>query len=89
MSTSGKFNVYLFGGFRRFQHCTGHIMTGSWQGKGNQYIQLVKVLHCKLPTSGKQLPTFPLEVGLGTEPQCQRWELASVLPLCHHGPLFS
>ena len=23
---------------------------------------------CKLPTNGKQLPAFPLEIGLGTEP---------------------
>ena len=36
---------------------------GSWEGRGNQYIQLVKVLYCKLPTNGKQLPAFPLEVG--------------------------
>ena len=25
-------------------HCIGHIMTGTWKGRGNQYIQLVKVL---------------------------------------------
>ena len=31
-------------------------------GKGIQYIQLVKVLYCKLLTNGKQLPAFPLEV---------------------------
>ena len=30
--------VCLFGVLRRFQHCTGHIMTGSWKGRGNQYI---------------------------------------------------
>ena len=60
----------------------GHITTGSWEGRGNQYIQLVKVLYCKLPTNGKQLPAFPLEVGPGTEPRSQRWE-ARVLPLCH------
>ena len=59
--------IYLFGVLRRFQHCTGHIMTGSWKGRGNQYIQLVKVLYCKLPTNGKQVPAFPLEVGPGTE----------------------
>ena len=29
---------YLFGVLRRFQHCTGHITTGSWKGRGNQYI---------------------------------------------------
>ena len=28
----------------------------SWKGRGNQYIQLVKVLYCKPPTNGKQLP---------------------------------
>ena len=77
--------IYLFGVLRRFQHCTGHITTGSWKGRGNQYIQLVKVLYCKLPTNGKQLPAFPLEAVPGTEPRPQRWE-ARVLPLCHHGP---
>ena len=50
---------------RRFQHCTGHITTGSWKGRGNQYIQLVKILYFKLLTKGKQLPPFPLEVGDG------------------------
>ena len=60
--------TYLFGVLRRFQHSTGHITTGSWEGIGNQFIQLVKVLYYKLPTNGKQLPAFPLEVGLGTEP---------------------
>ena len=48
-------------------HCIGHITMGSFMGRGNQYIQLVKVLYCKLLTNGKQLPTFPLEVGPGFE----------------------
>ena len=74
---------YLFGVLRRFQHCTGHIMTGSWKGRGNH--QFVRVLYCKLPTNGKQLPAFPLEAVLGIEPRPQRWE-ARVLPLCHRGP---
>ena len=30
--------VCLFGVLRRFQHCTGHITTGSWKGRENQYI---------------------------------------------------
>ena len=60
-------------------------MMGSWKGRGNQYIQLVKVLYCKLLTNCKQLPAFPFEAGLGTEPQPQRWE-ATVLPLCYRGP---
>ena len=30
--------IYLFGVLRRFQHYTGHITTGSWKGRGNQYI---------------------------------------------------
>ena len=78
-------NIYLFGVLGRFQHCTGHITMGSWKGRGNQYIQLVRVLYCKLPTNGKQLPAFPLEAVPGTEPWPQRWE-ARVLPLCHRGP---
>ena len=39
----GQDGLYLILGLRRFQHCTGHITTGSWKGRGNQYIQLVKV----------------------------------------------
>ena len=74
---------YLFGVLRRFQHCTGHITMGSWKGRGNQYIQFVRVLYCKLPTNGKQLPAFPLEAVPVSRPQ--RWE-ARVLPLCHRGP---
>ena len=79
--------IYLFGVLCRFQHCTGHITTGSWKGRGNQYIQFVGVLYCKLPTNGKQLPAFPLEAMPGTEPQTQRWE-ARGLPLCHRGPCY-
>ena len=30
-------------------------MTGNFVGRGNQYIQVVKVMYCKLPTIGKQL----------------------------------
>ena len=83
-----KISIYLknlFGVLRRFQHCTGHITTGSWKGRGNQYIQFVRVLYCKLPTNSKQLPAFPLDAVLGIEPRPQRWE-ARVLPLCHRGP---
>ena len=76
--------IYL-GFLRRFQHCTGHITTGCWKGRGNQYIQFVRVLYCKLPTNAKQLPAFPLEVVMEIEPRPQRWE-ARVFPLCHRGP---
>ena len=79
--------IYLFRVLRCFQHCTGHITTGSWKGRGNQYIWFVRVLYCKLPTNGKQPPAFPLEAVPGIEPRPQRWE-ARVLPLCHRGPLF-
>ena len=34
---------------------------GSRKDRGNQYIEFVRVLYCKLPTNGKQLPAFPLE----------------------------
>ena len=66
-----------FGVLRRFQHCAGHITMGSWKGRGNQYIQFVRVLYCKLPTNGKQLPAFLLEAVPGTEPRPQRWEATS------------
>ena len=74
--------IYLFGFLRCFQHCTGHITTGSWKGRG----KFVRVLYCKLLTNGKQLPTFPLEVVPETKPGPQRWEVRE-LPLCHCGPL--
>ena len=80
--------IYLFGVLRRFQHCTGHTTTGSWKGRGNQYIEFVRDLYCKLPTKGKQLPAFTLEVVPGTEPWPQRWE-ARMLPLYHRGPSFT
>ena len=60
--------IYLFWVLRRFQHCTGHITTGSWKGRGNQYIQFIRVLYCKLPTNGKQLSAFPLEAMRGSNP---------------------
>ena len=77
--------IYVFGALRRFQHCTGHNMMGSWKGRGNQYIQFIRVLYCKLLTNSKQLPAFPLEAVPGTDPRPQRWE-ARVLPLCHCDP---
>ena len=67
-------NIYLFGVLRRFQHCTGHITMGSWKGRGNQYIEFARVLYCKLPTNGKQLPAFPHKALTGIEPRPQRWE---------------
>ena len=66
--------IYLFGVLRHFQHYTGHITTGSWKGRGNQYIEFARVVYCKLPTNGKQLPPFPLKAVM-------------VLPFCHRGPL--
>ena len=78
--------IYLFGVLCHFQHCTGHITMGSWKGRGNQYIEFIRVLYCKLPTKGKQLPAFPLEAMPGTKPQPQKWG-AGVLPLCQCGPV--
>ena len=78
--------IYLLGALRCFQHCTGHITTGSWKGRGNQYIQFVRVLYCKLLTNGKQLPAFPLGIRPGFELRSQRWDM-TVLPLFHRGPI--
>ena len=75
---------YLFiWGLRYYQHFTGHITTGSWKSRGNQHMQFVRVLYCKLPAN--LIPAFPFQTLPGTKPRNQRWE-ASVLPLCHHGP---
>ena len=71
--------INLFGILRCFQHCIGHITKGSWKGRGNQYIQFIRVLYCKLPTNGKQLPASQLEAVLETKPQPQRWEAK-----CYH-----
>ena len=54
-------------------------MTGSWKGRGNQYIELVKVLYWKLQTNGKQLPPFPLEAVPGTELQPPRWDHSATM----------
>ena len=75
--------IYLFGVFTSLS--TLYRSTGSLKGRGNQYIQFARVVYCKLPTNGKQLPAFPLKAVTGIEPRPQRWE-ARVLPLCHRGP---
>ena len=48
--------IYLFWVLRRFQHCTGHITTGSWKGRGNQYKQFIRVctVNCR-PTASNYL----------------------------------
>ena len=74
----------LFGVLHRFQHCTGHITTGSWKGRGNQYIEFARVVYCKLPTNGKQLPAFPLKAVTGIEPPTSEvgGESVTTLPPC-------
>ena len=73
------FNVTFNTLYRSYQRMA------SCMGRANQYIQLVRVLYCKLPTNGKQLSAFPLEVRPGIELRFQRWE-ARVLPFCHCAP---
>ena len=73
-------SLCLFGVLRRFQHCTGHITTGSWKGRGNQYIEFARVVYCKLPTNGKQLPAFPLKAVTGIEPPTS--EVGGEIKLC-------
>ena len=70
---------------RHFQHYIGYFTTGSFVGRGNQCIQLVKILYCKLPTimvDNYQLSHIKVQ-GLNCQPQ--RWE-ASLLPLRDCGP---
>ena len=52
--------IYLFGVLHHFQHRTGHIMMGSWKGRGNQYIQLVSgfcTVNCRPTTTTTSFPT--------------------------------
>ena len=84
--------IYLFGVLHRFQHCTGHITTGSWKGRGNQYIEFARVVYCKLLTNGKQLPAFPLEPVRGSNPglrggRRECYHSATVAPPCYYTKL--
>ena len=45
-------------------------------------MQFVRVLYCKLPTNGKQLPAFPFEAVPGIEPRPQRWEAIYNTTVC-------
>ena len=78
-------HLFIWGFYVPFNTVQVIITMGSFVCGGNKYIQLVKVLNCKLPSISKQLPTFPHKVR-ALNPRPQRWE-GSVLPLCHHGPL--
>ena len=78
-------NLFIYLGFYVAFNTVQVIKTGSWKGRGNQYIQFVRVPYCKLLTNGKHLPALPLKAMLGIEPRPQRWE-ARVLQLCHRGP---
>ena len=68
--------IYLFGLYIAFN--TVQVISQQVVGRA-EYIQLVKVLYCKLQTNGKQLPAFPLEVGPGTKPRSQMWEAKVLL----------
>ena len=69
---------FIYLGFNiAFNTVLGHITTGSFVAKENQYIQLVKVVYCKLPTISKLLQTFPHKIwGLNRRPQ--RWEVSVI-----------
>ena len=70
---------YLFGVLRRFQHCTGHITTGSWKGRGNQYIQFVKILTSKYQLSHLRLCRESNSGIRGGRREC--YHSATVVPL--------
>ena len=37
-------------------------------GRAEETIEFARVVYCKLPTNGKQLPAFPLKAVMGIEP---------------------
>ena len=49
------------------------------KGRGNRYTQLVKVLYCKLPANGKQLPAFPFGRAMNRVPSEVGGESVSTL----------
>ena len=58
-------------------------MMGSFMGRGNQYIQLVKVLYCKLQGDQWHVTT---RSGRESNSNLQRWEARELL-LCHRPPV--
>ena len=75
--------THLFRVLHHFQHCTGHITTGSWKGRGNQYIKFVRVLYCKLPTNGKHYQLSHLRQCREPNPASELGgESVTTLPLC-------
>ena len=78
--------IYSFGVLCHLQHCTGHIMMGSWKGGGKQYIQLGSgfcTVNCRPTASNYQLcqlrPCWELNPGLrGGRREC--YHSATVAP---------
>ena len=68
ISTVSVFIFIYLGFYVAFNTVQVYITTGSWRGRGNQYIEFARVVYCKLPTNGKQLPAFPLKAVTGIEP---------------------
>ena len=62
---------------------------GSWKGRGNQYIEFTRVVYCKLPTNGKQLPAFPLKDSHGDRTPASEVGGESVTTLPPWPPLHS
>ena len=52
--------IYLFSVSHHIWYvCIGYIVMGSQEGRGNQYMQLLKVLCCKPLASDKETSSFP------------------------------
>ena len=62
------------------RHCTGHITTGSWKGRGNQYIQLVKFLYCKLLTNASNYHLSHLRSGREPNPDLRGKSVTTLPP---------
>ena len=93
MNLSCKDASSLFGLFsipHHNQYLIGYIVMGSKKGKGTQYIQLVKVLYCKPPTLGKQLPAFPWgQIGVWTVISEMGGECVPTTPPCQLPPMLN
>ena len=74
---SGNENIYLFiylGFYVAFN--TVQVISRWVVGRAEETstsIEFARVVYCKLPTNGKQLPAFPLKAVTGIEPEMKIW----------------
>ena len=78
------FQHFLFSVLCKIQDFIGYVVMGSWKGRGKHYIQLLKILWCKLPTNRKQLSAFHMRSSWDSNSDLRGGR--RVLSLCYRDP---